>query len=89
MERRRVSYSGSVQGVGFRATTRSVAARFAVSGWVRNQPDGRVQLEAQGDPAELDRFLAAVRDHLSRHIRHESADPIPAVEDETGFAIAR
>ena len=41
-------FSGHVQGVGFRYTTRSVASRFAVTGYVRNLPDGRVELVAEG-----------------------------------------
>ncbi|MBL8829940.1 MAG: acylphosphatase, partial [Planctomycetaceae bacterium] len=46
--RRRVLFHGRVQGVGFRVTTRSIAQRFAVTGWVRNLPDGSVELLAEG-----------------------------------------
>jgi len=48
--RRRVVVSGRVQGVGFRAATRSKAEACGVSGWVRNRPDGSVEAAFEGDP---------------------------------------
>lgn len=44
----RALVSGRVQGVCFRAETRRQAVRLAVTGWVRNLPDGRVELLAEG-----------------------------------------
>ncbi len=55
-----VRVSGRVQGVGFRAATAHRARQLALSGWVRNLPDGRVELQAWGTPAAL----AALRDWL-------------------------
>ena len=48
MERVVVHYSGRVHGVGFRATVRHIACGFDVTGSVRNLPDGRVELVAEG-----------------------------------------
>lgn len=48
--------SGRVQGVCFRAFTQREAQRLGVSGWVRNLPDGRVEVAAAGSPAALDEF---------------------------------
>ena len=59
-ERREVRYRGLVQGVGFRYTTRRIAARFDVTGYVRNLPDGEVLVVAEGHPEEVKRFLSAV-----------------------------
>ena len=67
-EQREVYYEGVVQGVGFRYTTRRVAARFGVTGYVRNLPDGRVLLVAEGPPEEVDRFLAAVGAAMEHYI---------------------
>lgn len=67
-QRREVCYSGRVQGVGFRYTARQIAARFSVVGFVRNLHDGRVQLVVEGEPAELDRYLAALEDDMGRYI---------------------
>jgi acylphosphatase len=52
---------GRVQGVGFRATTEREARQLGLSGWVRNLGDGSVEVEAQGDQATLEQFLAFLR----------------------------
>lgn len=64
-----VYFSGNVQGVGFRYTARTVARQFAVTGWVRNATDSRVELVAEGAVEELERFLAALGDEMSGYIR--------------------
>lgn len=67
-ERRGIYYSGRVQGVGFRYTVRGLAGRFAVTGFVKNLPDGRVHLVAEGEPAEVQRFLDAVQSEMGHYI---------------------
>ena len=67
--RRRAYYSGRVQGVGFRFTSQRLASDRAVGGYVRNLPDGRVELLAEGDRAEVDALLDAVRRRMGGHIR--------------------
>src|ERR1700757_2351051 len=52
-----VFYEGRVQGVGFRFTVRQIAKGFDLTGWVRNLPDGRVELQVTGDEDELRAFL--------------------------------
>lgn len=53
-----VTVSGRVQGVYFRASTKEVADSLGISGFVKNQPDGSVYLEAEGESEILDSFLA-------------------------------
>lgn len=53
-------FSGYVQGVGFRFTTRRVAAGFAVTGYVRNLSSGEVEVVAEGTRPEIEAFLDAV-----------------------------
>ena len=54
---KRVHYWGTMQGVGFRMMTKRIAGQFAVTGFVRNLPDGMVEVVVAGEPAEIDRFL--------------------------------
>ena len=60
-ERCRLRVEGRVQGVGFRAWTAWRARDLGLRGWVRNRPDGSVELEAEGRPAELSRLREDVR----------------------------
>ena len=48
---------GSVQGVFFRASTQSQASEHSLTGWVRNLPDGTVEIHAEGEKESLDRFI--------------------------------
>jgi acylphosphatase len=50
--------TGTVQGVKYRATAQREARRRGLSGWVRNEPDGSVLVDVEGDPAAVDAFLA-------------------------------
>ena len=84
-----MNYFGTVQGVGFRATTRSIARTHAVTGWVRNEPDGSVRLEVQGDGDAVSAFLTEVRASMGRLVRQEHAVEIPPVDDEGSFEIRR
>lgn len=89
MERRRIRFTGRVQGVGFRATARGVARGFEVSGWVRNEADGSVLMEVQGEAGEVERCLAALRERMEGFIRREEAEVAGVVEGERGFGIER
>lgn len=82
-------YTGTVQGVGFRYTTRQVAHGFEVVGLVRNLLDGRVELVAEGERSELDAFRQAIRDAgLGSLVRAEEVFWEPAQGDLRGFVIA-
>ena len=85
-----VFYSGNVQGVGFRYTVKSVATGFEVAGTVRNLPDGRVELIAEGSKEELEAFRQAIRDEgLAHFIRDEAVSWVDAKNELRGFEIVR
>ncbi|MBW6460935.1 MAG: acylphosphatase [Bacteroidales bacterium] len=52
----RIKVSGKVQNVGFRFYTVKKAKEFDISGFVRNEPDGSVYIEAEGKTVDLDTF---------------------------------
>ncbi|MFQ6011002.1 MAG: acylphosphatase [Nitrososphaerales archaeon] len=56
-KRVRLTISGKVQGVFFRASLRDQARELGVSGWVRNTSDGNVEALIEGEPRELDRII--------------------------------
>ena len=85
---RRYVIAGRVQAVGFRYFTEAAAAREGILGWVRNMPDGRVEVSAEGDAEALDRFERRLR-HGPPHARVERVDVDDMVPTgrETGFTI--
>ena len=85
-----VFFSGQVQGVGFRYTAKTVATGFEITGIVRNLPDGRVELVAEGRREELDAFRAALHDAgLAGFIRDEQVNWADAKNEFRGFEIVR
>ncbi len=87
--RRTIYYSGRVQGVGFRFTTESIASRFAVAGYVRNLPDGRVELVTEGEASELDRLQRAIDQALKAHIQDKQTSDSPASGEFLSFRITQ
>ena len=85
---RRVLYSGRVQGVGFRYTAHRIAQGLAVTGFVRNLADGRVELVAEGSPPELDRLLAEIASAMSGHIQGTQVSLCPSTGQFPSFTIA-
>ena len=83
---KRVHYWGAVQGVGFRMTTRRIARQYAVKGYVRNLPDGQVELVAAGDADEIQRFLGAVAASMAQNIHGHKIDDEPE-QSFTSFEI--
>ncbi len=85
---RRAHFSGRVQGVGFRFTCQSLARGYEVAGHVRNLPDGDVELVAEGESIELDKFFAVIELEMSHYIQNVD---ICTVSDDSeplfGFSI--
>ena len=85
-----IFYSGRVQGVGFRYTVKSVVSGFDVTGTIRNLPDGRVELIAEGAKDELTAFRQAICESgLEAFIQNEEVVWSEPVNDLRGFEIVR
>ena len=81
-------YSGRVQGVGFRFTVLELASSLALGGFVRNLPDGDVEVVAEGDASVLDRLTGGiVASRLGRHIASADVRRAPPTGEFTDFRI--
>ena len=84
-----IFYSGRVQGVGFRYTTKNVALGYEVTGVVRNVADGRVELVAEGMRDELEAFQQGIRESgLGGFISDEQIEWEEAKGEFRGFEIS-
>jgi acylphosphatase len=83
-----VFYEGRVQGVGFRFTVRHIAKGYEVTGWVRNLPDGRVELQVTGEEDEVRAFLDRIADsELHSLIRKQTENQVNEPVAVRGFDI--
>ena len=89
-QRMQIFYSGRVQGVGFRYTTKMLAQGSDVTGTVRNVADGRVELVVEGAREELEAFRKGVQEsELGSFIRNEETHWGDAKNEFRGFEIVR
>ena len=83
-----ILYEGNVQGVGFRWSVRDAAKGFDVTGWVRNLPDGRVELQVTGDDDEVRAFLERIaQGELHSLIRKQTENNLDKPVTARGFEI--
>ncbi|WP_083307279.1 acylphosphatase [Olsenella sp. HMSC062G07] len=90
LRRIRLSFTGEVQGVGFRWTARIVAERVGCSGWVRNECDGSVSMELQGTNEQISAWFggfAGVYAHRPLDYRIARKEDVEPVRGERGFAV--
>ena len=85
MIRRHISFRGRVQGVGFRYRSCRAAEAFGCTGWVRNEYDGSVSMEIQGNEEQIMQVIQQIE--KGRYVRVDSAESrdIPVDETESGF----
>ena len=88
MHRLRLLYAGRVQGVGFRATVTRLARNFEVTGRVCNLTDGRVEVEAEGEREELERFRDRIAVEMKRNIVNCDEHWTPAAGNWVTFEVA-
>ena len=78
-------FYGWVQGVGFRYRAYHAAQAAGVTGWVRNEADGSVTMEIQGDEAQIDRVLQSVERGTYIRIEAMESRTIPLLPEERDF----
>ncbi|NOX54738.1 MAG: acylphosphatase [Planctomycetes bacterium] len=87
VRRLRIIYHGHVQGVGFRFTTASLARRYPVVGYVKNLPNGTVELVVEGGAGAVDEFLQAIARTFRGYIRSWDVSDLPPGERFERFEI--
>lgn len=82
-----ILFEGDVQFVGFRYTARLLAKKLALTGWVRNLPDGRVESEVQGPVSDLRRFVLQLKAQPHIRITHCAIAPVEPDASERRFFV--
>jgi acylphosphatase len=86
-QRRLIRFSGEVQGVGFRYTAARLAGGYEITGYVRNLPDGEVEILVEGRTEEIDSFLQALRGRMGAYIEAAAEQVSAATGEFTSFNI--
>lgn len=87
LHRRTCYFSGRVQGVGFRYTVQNLALQYDVQGFVRNLPDGRVELVMEGPDGEMGHLVESLQQKMNGFIRKTDIVEQPATSEYHGFGI--
>jgi acylphosphatase len=82
-----ITFTGQVQGVGFRFTAFNIAKRHQITGFVRNQPNGTVEMFAQGPPGAIDDCVRDIEEEFSGYIRETKIKEIPPNPQYKDFKI--
>ena len=87
MIRKHFRFTGGVQGVGFRYRAKYAANGMCITGWVKNEWDGSVEMEAQGTQEAINKMLAMINKSDYIVIDTIETREIPLVEDERSFHV--
>ena len=85
MIRKHIVFYGYVQGVGFRYRARHAAEMYGCTGWARNEYDGTVSMEIQGEEEAIDRVILSIEKGTYVRITNMEVRSVPLVENESGF----
>lgn len=73
--------------MGFRYTVKNIAMRHNVNGYVKNLPDGRVELVMEGPDCEMECVVEAVKERMAGYIKHVDESLFPATNEFHQFYI--
>jgi len=82
-----IIFTGRVQGVGFRFTARRAASRRQLTGFVRNVPNGTVEMLAQGRPEDIDDCIQDLKEYFAGYLRETKIVEIPPDPKHSDFKI--
>ena len=85
--RKRITFYGRVQGVGFRYHARFAADRYGLTGWVKNEYDGSVTMEVQGDEAAIDMLIGDLCGDRYIIVEEFNSKTIPVDPEERRFLV--
>lgn len=85
--RKEIRFTGAVQGVGFRYRAKYAASGCGVTGWVKNEWDGSVIMEAQGTEEQINEMLKLINEGSYIRIDRMEYHEIPLDEKERGFHV--
>lgn len=81
--RKHFDFFGRVQGVGFRYRAYYAARKYGVTGWVRNNSDGSVEMEAEGTEKDIDSVILSIEKGTFVLIENMSVESIPLKGDRS------
>jgi len=87
MTAKHIIFTGNVQGVGFRFTAHRIANRHDLAGFVRNVPNGTVEMLVQGQPEGIDNCIKDLEDSFAGYIRKTKIEEVPSDPKYTSFKI--
>ena len=82
-----ILYSGTVQGVGFRYTALGYASELKLKGWVKNLPDGGVEIMAQGPKTSIENFCKKLDAHFEGYIKNKTINYFDIISTFPTFQI--
>lgn len=87
---KRAIFEGRVQGVGFRYAVKQLAMGFDVCGWIKNLPEGTVEMQLMGEEEEVEEFIQEITEEstMAHHIKNMYSEEIPPLENVKGFTIS-
>jgi len=83
-----IIFSGTVQGVGFRFTVQRYALSSDLKGWVKNLPNGSVEILVEGSKDKIERLCQDIEEYFKEYIRNKDIQFSPAQEKFENFQIA-
>jgi acylphosphatase len=87
LKRAQATFYGEGQGVGFRFKAESLAAAYKLNGYVRNVPDGNVEVVVEGEEGDINNFLSTLKEEMDNYIEKAATNWSPPTGEFKRFEI--